>query len=41
MDKNGLVEAVGVGETTITVTVDGVSDTANVNVEEPESGEGD
>lgn len=41
VDRDGLVTAEGVGSATITATVDGVSDTATVNVEEPEEPEGD
>lgn len=41
VDGDGLVTAEGVGSATITATVDGVSDTATVNVEEPEEPEGD
>ena len=41
VDRDGLVTAEGVGSATITATVDGISDTATVNVEEPEEPEGD
>lgn len=36
VDENGLVTAVGVGQATITVTANDVTDTATVNVTEPE-----
>lgn len=41
VDRDGLVTAEGVGSATITATVDGVSDTASINVDEPEEPEGD
>ena len=41
VDSSGLVTANDVGTVTITVDVDGVTDTATVNVTEPESGEDD
>ncbi len=39
VNTGGLVTAIGAGETTITVTADGKTDTATVNVSEPEDPE--